>query len=156
MVAVNVVAVHGLTRALLPGMVARAEAQGRRAGLVVVASTAGHLPLPRFATYAATKAFDLAFAEGLAAEMKEAPIDILALCPGTTTTEFQQRSAMPARMFERAESAESVARKALRALGRRRVLVTPPLLRLGLLYNVIARRVGVAGAGAYFRRFGDG
>ena len=79
--------------------------------------------MPYFATYAATKAFDLALAEGLAEELSQEPVDILALCPGATATDFQARAGAPNDMFDRAESSISVARKAMRALGRRRVLV---------------------------------
>lgn len=152
MVEVNVLAVHALTRALLPGMIARAAQAGRRAGLIVVSSTVGHVPVPYLATYAATKAFDLSLAEGLAEELADRPIDILALCPGATRTAFQQRAGMPERLFGRAEPAESVARKALRALGRQRVLLSQPPMRLAFLHNVIAHRLGTIGAGALFRR----
>mgnify|MGYP001310463047 CR=1 FL=1 len=101
MVEVNVVAVHELTHALLPGMIKRAKENGQRAGLIIVSSVVGHLPMPYFATYAATKAFDLAFAEGLAEELSREPIDILALCPGATATDFQARAGAPIDMFDR-------------------------------------------------------
>jgi len=152
MVQVNVVAVHELTHALLPGMVERAKETGLRAGLIVVSSVIGHLPVPYFATYAATKAFDLAFAEGLAEEMSGEPVDILALCPGATATDFQARAGAPLEVFDRAESSISVARKGLRALGRRRVLVSQLPLRLGLAYNTMAHRIASGGANVYFKR----
>lgn len=151
MVQVNVVAVHELTHALLPGMLARAQMSGARAGLIVVSSVIGHLPVPYFATYAATKAFDLAFAEGLAEEMSDEPVDILALCPGATATDFQARAGAPSDMFHRAESSISVARKGLRALGRRRVLVSQLPMRVGLAYNTVVHRIASGGAKAYFK-----
>ena len=152
MVQVNVVAVHELAHALLPNMLARAKESGARAGLIVVSSVLGHLPVPYFATYAATKAFDLAFAEGLSEEMSDEPIDILALCPGATTTDFQTRSGAPLGVFDRAESSISVARKGLSALGRRRVLVSQLPLRFGLAYNTIIHRITTSGAKVYFNR----
>jgi uncharacterized protein len=151
MVDVNVVAVHALTHALLPGMIERAKNHERRAGLIIVSSVVGHLPLPYFATYAATKAFDLALAEGLAEELSGEPIDILALCPGATTTDFQARAGAPTDMFDRAESATSVARKGMRALGRRRVLLSQLPMRLGLSYNTMIHRIATTGAHAYFK-----
>ena len=45
-VLLNVAAVVDLTRRLLPGMLARARGKRRRAGLIVVASTAAFAPLP--------------------------------------------------------------------------------------------------------------
>ena len=151
MVEVNVVAVHELTHALLPCMLHRAEEAGARAGLIIVSSVVGHVPMPFFATYAATKAFDLAFAEGLAEEISDRPIDILALCPGATATDFQARAGAPSDMFDRAESSIAVARKGLRALGRRRVLVSQLPMRLGLSYNTILHRIATGGAHAYFK-----
>lgn len=152
MVEVNVVAVHALTHALLPGMIERAKNDKRRAGLIIVSSVVGHLPLPFFATYAATKAFDLALAEGLAEELSGEPVDILALCPGATATDFQARAGAPMDMFDRAESATSVARKGMRALGHRRVLVSQLPMRLGLSYNTAIHRIATTGAHAYFKR----
>ena len=152
MVDVNVVAVHGLTHALLPGMIERAKAGRSRAGLIIVSSVIGHLPVPYFATYAATKAFDLALAEGLAEELSDEPIDILALCPGATATAFPSRAGAPGDLFDRAESASAVARKAMQALGRRRVLVSQLPMRLGLAYNTAIHRIATAGAHVYFNR----
>lgn len=63
-VAVNVVATLMLTRALAPGMIARARSAGGRAGVVILSSTAAFSAVPFFTTYAATKAFGLSFAEG--------------------------------------------------------------------------------------------
>jgi uncharacterized protein len=92
-VAVNVMAPVVLARRLLPGMLARAKAERRRrAGLIVVSSNTAFLPVPRLATYAASKAFDLSLAEALAAELAAEPVDVLALCPTATRTRFAARS----------------------------------------------------------------
>jgi short-subunit dehydrogenase len=73
-----------LTRRFVPGMVARG-----RGGVIIVASMAGYQPVPYLATYGATKAFDLSFAEALWAELKPQGVDVLALCPGYVDTGFQ-------------------------------------------------------------------
>ncbi len=120
---VNVVAPLVLTRALLPDMLARARAERRRAGVIVVASTAAFQPLPYLATYAATKAFDYFYARGLASELAGEPVDVLALCPGPTRTRFFVRAGS-ARALGGAQmtGAPEVAAAALRALGRQPVL----------------------------------
>lgn len=123
MVEVNVLAPVLLTRALLPGMLQRARSARRRAGLIVVASTAGFAPLPYLSTYAATKAFDLFFAEGLAGELMREPIDVLALCPGATRTNFQARAGGLRYAESKMASAEQVAREGLAMLGRKPVHV---------------------------------
>jgi short-subunit dehydrogenase len=104
-----------LTRALLPAMIAR-----RRGGVIVVASVAGFLPSPSGPVYGATKAFDLHFAEGLAAQLRPLGIDVLAVSPGYTRTEFHEAAGIDAgRVPGYAWSrAEDVAQTALSRLGR--------------------------------------
>jgi short-subunit dehydrogenase len=122
MAEVNVVAPVVLTRALLPGMLARARADGTRGGIIIVSSVAGFAPMARLATYAATKAFDLHYAEALATELAHEPIDVLALCPGATRTAFQTRAGLPGGT-PMSHSAERVAADGLAALGKRTVHV---------------------------------
>ncbi len=58
-------------------------------GIVNVSSIAAFQPVPRLASYAASKAFVLSLSEALWAENHDAGIRVLALCPGRTPTEFQ-------------------------------------------------------------------
>lgn len=145
MIQVNCLAPVLLTRALLPGMLARAVTSGRRAGLIVVASTAAFFPLPRLATYTATKAFDLSFAESLAGELHGRPADVLALCPGPTRSNFFARAGLAA--MGPAVSAGQVAREGLAALGRRTVHVVGGGNRLAATASRFAPR-GLLRAGA--------
>ena len=85
MVQVNISAVVHLTHLYLRPMIER-----RRGDILIVASTAGFQGLPYLTTYAATKAFDLHFAEALAEEMRGYGVRVCALCPGPTATEFHQ------------------------------------------------------------------
>jgi len=87
----------------------------RRGDVLIVASTASFQGVPYISTYAATKAFDLLFAEGLAEEMKPYGVRVCALCPGSTESEFHEVARQ--QEFKRsAETAEKVARTGLRAL----------------------------------------
>jgi short-subunit dehydrogenase len=110
MVQVNCSAVVHLTRLYLPEMVAR-----RRGDVLILASTASFQAVPYISTYAATKAFDLLFAEGLAEEMKPYGIRVCALCPGSTESEFHVVSGQE-KFKKNAETAEKVARTGLKAL----------------------------------------
>jgi short-subunit dehydrogenase len=110
MVQVNCSAVVHLTRLYLPKMV-----QQRRGDILILASTASFQAVPYISTYAATKAFDLLFAEGLAEEMKPYGIRVCALCPGSTESEFHEVAGQE--QFQRkAETAEKVAHTGLQAL----------------------------------------
>lgn len=147
MVAVNVAAVVKLTRLYLPGMLARG-----RGDILIVASTAAFQPVPYMSTYAATKAFDLMFAQGLAEEVRARGVRVCALCPGTTASEFAQVAGRRASAHA-GESAEKVARVGLAALARGRTLVISGLgNRLGVASQRLAPRALVARiTGALFR-----
>jgi short-subunit dehydrogenase len=110
MVQVNCSAVVHLTRLFLPHMVAR-----KRGDILILASTASFQAVPYISTYAATKAFDLLFAEGLAEEMRPHGIRVCALCPGSTESEFHVVAGQE-KFQRKAETAEKVARTGLRAL----------------------------------------
>jgi short-subunit dehydrogenase len=155
MIQVNCLAPVLLTRALLPDMLARAAAQGQRAGLIIVASTAAFFPLPGLATYTATKAFDLSFAESLAGELHGEPLDVLALCPGATRTNFFDRSGLPSLRPGNMASPRQVAREGLAALGRRTVHVVGGTNRLAAAAARLAPRPLLrAGARGTLRRWG--
>src|SRR5437899_11288591 len=111
MVQVNCAAVVHLTRLYLPEMVAR-----RRGDVLILASTASFQAVPYISHYAATKAFDLYFAEGLAEEMKPHGIRVCALCPGSTESEFHAVAGQEAFTAKNQETAEKVARTGLQAL----------------------------------------
>src|SRR5882757_7717076 len=110
MVQVNCAAVVHLTCLYLPEMIAR-----RRGDILILASTASFQAVPYISTYAATKAFDLLFAEGLAEEMRPHGIRVCALCPGSTESEFHVVAGQE-KFQRKAETAEKVARTGLRAL----------------------------------------
>ncbi len=110
MVQVNCSAVVHLTYLFVQGMVAR-----RRGDILILASKASFQAVPYISTYAATKAFDLLFAEGLAEELKPYGIRVCALCPGSTESEFHVVAGQD-KFIHRAETAQKVARTGLKAL----------------------------------------
>ena len=113
MVQVNCGAVVHLTRLYLPQMLKQ-----RRGDVLILASTASFQAVPFISTYAATKAFDLLFAEGLAEEVGPYGVRVCALCPGSTESEFHEvagQSGLAAARKNR-ETAEKVARVGLQAL----------------------------------------
>src|SRR5271165_2025650 len=111
MVQVNCAAVVHLTRLYLAEMMVR-----RRGDVLILASTASFQAVPYISTYAATKAFDLLFAEGLAEEMKPHGVRVCALCPGSTESEFHAVAGQEQFATKNQETAEKVARTGLQAL----------------------------------------
>ena len=134
----NVIACVQLVRGLLPGMLSRAHERGKRAGIVIVTSRAALGPVPELATYAASKAFQLRFAQALADELKGEPIDVLALCPSFTNTEFFRNSGTP-RPTRAMMPAVTVARDALSSLGRRAVHFCGNRLQVFALMEMLLR-----------------
>ena len=65
-----------------------------RGGILNVASIASFLPGPRMAVYYATKAYVLSYSEALAEELRGTGVTVTALCPGPTTSGFQDKASM--------------------------------------------------------------
>ncbi|MDY6998521.1 MAG: mycolate reductase [Actinomycetota bacterium] len=84
-VQLNVLGVHDLVLAVLPGMVARGAG-----GILISGSAAGNSPIPYNATYAATKAFANTFSESLRGELKSAGVHVTVLAPGPVRTELPE------------------------------------------------------------------
>jgi short-subunit dehydrogenase len=120
---VNVVAMHELALAVLPGMLAR-----HAGGILITGSNAGEQPVPTAATYTATKAFANSFAQALHAELRGTGVTCTLLEPGPLRTEFAQvggiahieASRLPPRT-----SVERVAHAGLDALERGHRMVIP-------------------------------
>ena len=83
MIQLNITALVSLTKLFLRDMISRDE--GR---ILQVASLLGKYPTPMMTVYAATKAFVVAFTEGLIRELKETKVTVTALLPGASDTDF--------------------------------------------------------------------
>ncbi len=119
MIDLNIRALIALTHRYLQGMRERRQGQ-----IINVSSAAGFQPIPFMTTYAATKAFVNSFSEALAAEVHPYGIKVLALCPGSTKTNFQAAANMERIIQVKGQqTAEEVVETALRAVKRGRTRV---------------------------------
>src|SRR5207244_7726418 len=89
---VNVTSLTSLNRHLVPQMITK-----HRGGILNVSSSAGFLPIPGDAVYAATKAYVTSFSEALRAELRGTGVSVCAVCPGPVRTEFQEVASRPGR-----------------------------------------------------------
>ena len=120
-----------LAHLLVPGMVERGF--GR---VLNVASMAGRLMRANDMTYGPAKAYLIALSEALASSVKGTGVNVMALCPGFTRTEFHSepqmhalRDAIPEWLWY---DAEVVVAEGLRALARGRVVYSS-----GWLYRLV-------------------
>jgi short-subunit dehydrogenase len=89
LIGLNITGAVHLARCVLPEMVAAGHG-----GLLFTSSVAATAPGPYHATYAASKAFLLSFAEALRYELRDTGVTVTALLPGPTDTEFFDRAGM--------------------------------------------------------------
>jgi short-subunit dehydrogenase len=129
-----------LTNRFLPPMVDRG-----RGGIIFLASTAAYQATPSFSVYGATKAFNLMLGEGLWKEYAARGVDVLAVSPGFTATEFLEVAHISHAGPLPAATPESVVAASLRNLGRRPSFVHGLVNKcLNFLVRLMPRRIVVA------------
>lgn len=124
MLDVHIRATMRLTHFALRGMVARGHG-----AVINVSSVAAFGQSAGNVSYCASKAWINSFSEGLDLELREmnSPVQVQALCPGFTVTEFHDtlgldRKLIPGWMWM---TADAVVEASLRGLERRKVIVVP-------------------------------
>jgi uncharacterized protein len=86
MLTLHVEAVHRLTCAVLPQL-----KQARAGGVITVSSVAGFLTSGGNVNYCATKTWQRVYMQSLHQELEGTGVQVQALCPGFTYTEFHDR-----------------------------------------------------------------
>lgn len=109
-----------LTKAVLPGMIAR-----QTGGILNVGSVYCFAPVPHQAVYAATKAFLLSFSQALSYELKGTGVNVTLLAPGITRTEFRRRAGIEQSGRLKGADPAAVAEAGYKAFAAGRFLVVP-------------------------------
>lgn len=149
MVQVNIAALTELTYRVLPGMMQR-----KHGAILNVASVAAFQPVAYMGAYAASKAYVLHFTEAMWAEAREKGVTVMALCPGTTKTEFFGVSG-DATWLQRhsAQDVEPVVRCGLKYLEKKRQYIVSGWANyiLSLLVRIAMRSIVVKQSMSYFK-----
>jgi hypothetical protein len=154
-VQLNAIAVHDLTLAILPGMLAR-----KAGGILISGSAAGNSPIPNNATYAATKAFVNTFSESLRGELKGSGVNVTLLAPGPVRTEEPDPS--DASLVDRLVpdflwiSAEHTAQVSLDALARNKMRIVPGVTSkaMSVASQYAPRAVVAPIVGSFYKKLG--
>ncbi len=91
--------------------------QRNRGAIIFLSSMAGTMPIPFMSTYSATKVFPLFFAESLYGELTDTSIDVLAVLPGDTSTEFRETADLSNAFPIPPRTADDVVQTTFSALG---------------------------------------
>jgi uncharacterized protein len=139
MVRTNVEAIVHLCSVFVP----RSTMRGR-GSVLNVASVAAFQPVPRQATYAATKAFVLSFTDGLSADLHGTGVTATSLCPGPVPTEFGEVASIDENLMNIpgvSVSPEDTARAAVEGMDAgKRVVIPGPATRATAIMGRFAPR----------------
>jgi short-subunit dehydrogenase len=122
MMNLNMVNLTELTLVYSKEMVAKND------GMILnIASTAAFQPMPKFATYAATKAYVLHLTEAIHFELRKTNVHVCTLCPGPTKTGFEAAANLDnSPLFDKtAMSATKVAQIGYQGLKQNKVIIIP-------------------------------
>lgn len=155
LVKLNVLGVHDLVLAVLPGMLARGAG-----GVLISGSAAGNSPIPNNATYAASKAFVNTFGESLRGEVTSRGINVTVLAPGPVRTVLPDPSRqalveklIPDFLFI---SPEHLAKVSLNGLARNKMRVVPGVTSkaMSVASGYAPRSLVTPIVGAVYRKLG--
>ena len=119
---VQVAAALKLTKAVLPGMIAR-----RNGRILNVGSVYCYSPVPFQSVYSACKAFLLSFSAAIRSELADTGVTVTVFCPGITQTEFRTRAGIGEKNKASGMTAEEAARIAFRGTMQGKAVIVPGL-----------------------------
>lgn len=125
----------------------------KRGGIINMSSIVAFQGVPFIANYAGTKAYNLVFSEGIAAEFAKYNIDVLAVTPGFTNTNLAGEydfSGLPMKPLD----PSYVAARAIKSLGRKRLTI-PGAMNSFLYWSgkfLFSRKMNTASFGKVFSK----
>lgn len=150
MIQLNISALTELTYLFLPGMLER-----QSGSIMNIASVAAFQPIAYMPVYSASKSFVLHFSEALFAEARDKNVHVMALCPGTTRTEFFDVAGTKQGWLERnrSQSVGEVVAAGLKALRKKKLYIVPGWINylLALAVRIGDRKFVVLSTRKYFK-----
>ena len=144
MLHLNIMTLTELTITVVQQMLKRGHG-----GVINLGSVVSFQPVGYMGIYAASKAFVLHFSEALWGECRSRGVTITALCPGTTRTEFFDKSGTPGWAEQhRSQDARTVVRTGLAAFDKRKSYVVSGWINylLSLAVRLAPRATAVKGS----------
>lgn len=149
MIDLNIRSLTELTYLFLKDMLARQEG-----AIINVSSVAAFQPVAYMPVYSASKAYVLHFSEALWAETRDQGVTVMALCPGTTQTDFFEVAGVGGWLKKhRSQEVGPVVKAALRGLRKKRQYYVSGWINylLSLSVRLAPRRFVVIETMKYFR-----
>jgi len=149
LIQVNVASLTELTVVMAKDMARRGHG-----GIINIGSIVSFQPVGFMGVYAASKAYVLHFSEALWAELRPRGVTVTTLCPGTTRTDFFDRSGVPGwAERNRGQDVTTVVRTGLRAFDAGRHYVVSGWINylLSLAVRLAPRATVVLGSMSVFR-----
>ncbi len=149
LIRLNIAATVELTYRVLPRMLAR-----QSGAIINLSSLSAFQPVAYMGVYAASKAFVLHFSEALAIELRHRKVAVMAVCPGVTQTPFFDIAGAPGWLQKHtSHTPEHVVKLALKALGKRQLVIVPGWRNwlLTLVVRFVPRRRVVKESMRFFR-----
>lgn len=141
LVHVKTVAPSLLTRAALPGMLARGDGVVINvAGMLAFAGSAPSSLQPRRALYAGGLSFEVVMSQTLAAELEGTGVRVQVVCPGIVATEFHTRQGMDVSAVPRMSPADVVT-ASLKGLELGETVVAPGVEDASMLTDAFAAQL---------------
>jgi short-subunit dehydrogenase len=137
LLAVNITALTHLSRAALPGFVAR-----NRGTIINIGSVMAFASTPITSAYNASKAYVLVFSEGLQAELKDTNVRVQAVLPAGVATEIYDGTIMPLDQIpeDLIMSVDNLVDAALTGLDRGESITLPSVNNANLWIQYLAAR----------------
>ena len=132
MIMVNCAGTVSLTKKII-----RERNENYRLEILTVSSIASAFPIPHFAVYAGTKSFLVSVMTALSYEYKKDNIVFTTVCPGGMATNDDMKASLKSMGLGgklSCKSTEFVARKSLKALRRKKKLITPGFFNKFLMF----------------------